>query len=65
MTLDKKTQRVFDKELKIPCHVNYIADRVFKLSKDETMVKINELVELGILEESPLAKNYFKIKENV
>jgi hypothetical protein len=65
MTLEKKTQRVFDRELKIPCHVNYIADRVFKLSKEETMIIINEMVENGLLEESPFAKNYYKIKTNV
>lgn len=65
MELDKKTQRLFDKELRIPCHLNHIADRVFKLSREETSVIINEMILNGILEESPFAKNYYKIKENV
>lgn len=65
MELDKKTQRLFDKELRIPCHLNHIADRVFKLSREETLVIINEMILHGIIEESCFAKNYYKIKENV
>jgi hypothetical protein len=65
MELDKKTQRLFDKELKIPCHLNHIADRIFKLSKEQTLVIINEMILNGILEESCFVKNYYKIKENV
>jgi len=65
MELDTKTQRLFNKELKIPCHLNHIADRVFKLSREETLVIINEMILNGVLEESHFAKNYYKIKENV
>lgn len=65
MELDTKTQRLFNRELKIPCHLNHIADRVFKLSREETLVIINEMILNGVLEESHFAKNYYKIKENV
>jgi hypothetical protein len=62
---DKKTQKLIDKELRIPCHLNHIADRVFKLSRDETQSIIQNMLESNILVESDFAKNYYKIKENV
>lgn len=63
MEFDKKTQRLFDKELRIPCHLNHIADRIFKLPREETLVIINEMTLNGILEESCFAKNYYKLKD--
>jgi hypothetical protein len=63
--MDKKTEKIFHKELKIPCHINYIADRIFKTTREETQFIINELVLRGIVERSHLAKEYYKIKENV
>lgn len=63
--MDKKTEKLFQKELKIPCHLNHIADRVLKLSREETQVIISEMLASELLEESPYAKNYYKIKQNV
>jgi len=63
--MDKKTEKLFQKELKIPCHLNHIADRVFRLSREETKVIISQMLESGLLEESPFSKNYYKIKNNV
>lgn len=65
MVLEKKTQKIFDKEMKIPCHVNHIATRILRLSMDETIDVVNHMVTEGLIEESSFAKNYYKIKENV
>jgi hypothetical protein len=62
---DKKTQRLIDKELRIPCHLNHIADRVFKLPRVETQSIIQNMLEYGILVESKFAKNYYLLKEYV
>ena len=62
--MDKKTEKLFQKELRIPCHLNHIADRVFKLSRQETRVIISQMLESGLLEESQYAKNYYKIKSH-
>lgn len=62
MIFDKKQQRIFEKEMKIPCHIDYIATRVFKTKTEETQEIINQLLAEGIVEESPYAKKYYKIK---
>ena len=51
--------------MKIPCHVNHIATRILRLSMDETIDVVNQMVTEGLIEESSFAKNYYKIKENV
>lgn len=63
--MDEKTQKRLQKELKVPCHISYIAERVFKLSLQETQSIINDMIEKGMVEESCFAKNYYKIKQNV
>jgi len=63
--MDKKTERLFQKELKIPCHLNHIADRVFKVPREECKIIVENMIELGVLVESKFAKNYYILKENV
>jgi len=63
--LEKKIQTQFDKEMKIPCHIQHIASRILKLSIQETTDIVNQMVTEGLLEESTLAKNYYKLKDNV
>jgi hypothetical protein len=65
VVLEKKVQKLFDKEMKIPCHVNHIATRILRLSMDETIDVVNQMVAEGLIEESSFDKNYYKIKENV
>ena len=60
---DKKTQRLIDKELKIPCHINHITDRVFKLPRQETQDIIQNMLESNIIVESVFAKNYYVLKQ--
>lgn len=62
--MDKKTEKLFQKELKIPCHVNHIADRVLKVSREEAKTIIDELLSKNVIEESCFANNYYKLKES-
>ena len=62
--MDKKTEKLFYKELKIPCHINYIAERVLKTSKESANMIIQELLMQNIVTESEFAKNYFKLKNH-
>jgi hypothetical protein len=61
--MDQKTEKLFQKELKIPCHINHIADRVFKTTREEAQRMIDELLSLDVVEESCFAKGYYKIKQ--
>lgn len=61
--MDKKTEKLFQKELTIPCHIHHIADRVFKVSREEAKTIIDELLSTNVIEESRFANNYYKLKE--
>jgi len=63
--MDKKTEKLFQKELKIPCHLNHIADRVLKVPKSEAQDIIEMMLTNGTLEESTFAKNYYNLKTDV
>jgi uncharacterized membrane protein YebE (DUF533 family) len=60
--MDKKTEKLFQKELTIPCHIHHIADRVLKVSREEAKTIIDELLSRNVIEESCFANNYYKIK---
>lgn len=60
--MDKKTEKLFQKELTIPCHIHHIADRVLKVSREEAKTIIDELLSKNVVEESCFANNYYKIK---
>jgi len=60
--MDKKTEKLFQKELTIPCHIHHIADRVLKVSREEAKTIIDELLSKNVIEESCFANNYYKIK---
>ena len=62
--MDKKTEKLFQKELTIPCHIHHIADRVLKVSREEAKTIIDELPSTNVIEESCFANNYYKLKES-
>ena len=62
--MDKKTEKLFQKELTIPCHIHHIADRVLKVSREEAKTIIDELLSKNVVEESCFANNYYKLKES-
>jgi hypothetical protein len=63
--MDKKTEKLFQKELIIPYHINHIADRILKTSREDAQIFINTLVEKNVIEESCFAKNYYKLTHHV
>ena len=62
--MDKKTEKLFQKELTIPCHIHHIADRVLKVSREEAKTIIDEFLSTNVIEESCFANNYYKLKES-
>lgn len=63
--MDQRTEKLFQKELKIPCHINHIADRILKTTREEAQIVIDELLSLNVVEESCFAQKYYKLKSNV
>lgn len=50
-------------KLRQPVHVNFIAERILRKEMWETKEILNELIEEGLIEESPLAKEYYVVKK--
>ena len=44
--------------------INHIADRVLKVSREETKTIIEQLLSTNVIEESCFANNYYKLKES-
>lgn len=50
-------------KLRQPVHISFIADRLLRKELWETKEIIMELVEEGMVEESPLGKEYYVVKK--
>ena len=48
-------------KLRTPVHIDFIAKYILKKSKEETRQILNEYINVGIVGESPLAKDYFGV----
>jgi hypothetical protein len=59
--MDDKTKKGLFAKLRSPIHFTYISKYVLKMNESETQKILNDLIEEGDIEESPLAKNYFSV----
>lgn len=59
--MDDKTKKGLFAKLRSPIHFTYISKYVLKMNESETQKILNDLIEEGGIEESPLAKNYFSV----
>lgn len=59
--MDDKTKKGLFAKLRSPIHFTYISKYVLKMNESETQKILNDLIEEGEIEESPLAKNYFSV----
>jgi hypothetical protein len=60
--MDDKTKKLLISKLRQPVHITYISKYILRIDEDETKKILMKLVEEGIVEESPLAPNYYGIK---
>lgn len=49
-------------KLRRPIHIGYISKYILRKSLQETRIDIEQLINEGLVEESPLAKEYFVLK---
>ena len=49
-------------KLRRPIHISFISKHLVKLTMDETMNIINELIDEDLIEESKYGKGYYVIK---
>lgn len=59
--MDDKIKKSLFAKLRSPIHFTYISKYVLKMSESETKKILDDLIEEGQIEESPLAKSYYSI----
>jgi hypothetical protein len=57
--MDDKTKKLLNSKLRQPVHISYISKYILKMTEKETKEILNKLIEEGVIEESPLAPDYY------
>ena len=57
--MDDKTKKLLNTKLRQPVHISYISKYILKLTEKETKEILDKLIEEGVIEESPLAPDYY------
>jgi len=61
--MDSKEEKKMFSKLRRPVHISYIATYILKCTEFEAKEILTPYIEDGVIEESPLAKNYFGLKK--
>jgi len=61
--VDNKTKKILNTKLRQPIHISYISKYILKITEKETKEILDELIDEGVIEESPLASNYYVNKK--
>lgn len=57
--MDDKTKKLLNSKLRQPIHISYISKYILKMTEKETKEILDKLIEEGVIEESPLAPDYY------
>ena len=57
--MDDKTKKLLNTKLRQPVHISYISKYILKLTDKEPKEILDKLIDKGVIEESPLASNYY------
>ena len=57
--MDDKTKKLLNSKLRQPVHISYISKYILKMTEKETKEILDKLIEEGVIEESPLAPDYY------
>jgi hypothetical protein len=59
----KSPEEMMLSKMRQPIHISYIAGNILKKTVEETKEYLDQLIEDGIVEESPLAPGYYGLKK--
>jgi len=62
MEISKEIMKNIEGRLRRPVHIDYITNYIVKLPIEKTRELLNQLVSVGIIEESGYAKDYYVLK---
>jgi len=57
--MDDKTKKLLNSKLRQPVHISYISKYILKMTEKKTKKVLDKLIDEGVIEESPLASNYY------
>lgn len=57
--MDDKTKKLLNTKLRQPVHISYISKYILKMTEKETKEILDKLIDEGVIQESPLAPDYY------
>lgn len=57
--MDDKTKKLLNSKLRQPVHISYISKYILKMTEKETKEILDKLIDEGVIQESPLAPDYY------
>jgi hypothetical protein len=57
--MDDKTKKLLNTKLRQPVHISYISKYILKMTEKETKKILDEMIDEDLIEESPMASNYY------
>ena len=60
--MDNKTKKLLNTKLRQPIHISYISKYILKEDLETTQKELDDLVEEGLIIESPLSSKYYVVQ---
>jgi hypothetical protein len=57
--MDNKVKKLLNSKLRQPVHISYISKYILKMTEKETKKILDEMIDEDLIEESPMASNYY------
>lgn len=57
--MDNKVKKLLNSKLRQPVHISYISKYILKMTEKETKKILDEMIGEDLIEESPMASNYY------
>ena len=57
--MENKTKKLLNSKLRQPIHISYISKYILKMTEKETKKILDEMISDGLIEESPMASEYY------
>ena len=57
--MDNKVKKLLNSKLRQPVHISYISKYILKMTEKETNNILDEMIDEDLIEESPMASNYY------
>jgi len=61
--MEKEAEKILIAKLRQPIHISYISKYILKMTDKETKKILDEMIEEGLVEISPLAPDYYVNKQ--